>query len=289
MNYSMRFKIQSVYAKLRPSEKLVADFLLLHMEEAEEYSLVRLCGEAGVSQPTVIRFCKALSYDGYRDFREELLKENAQRKTVGEMEVHPLFGLRISEGDRLEEVPKKAVLSAMELMEKSLKYISASDLEKTVKTVKNARVIDIYGVENSNTACFDLLNKLLYLGLNARFFSDSYLQHICAGHLTREDTAIAISYKGRSRQTVESLRLAKESGAITIAITSDRNSPILAYADIPICLGEEPSEVYGNAIFSRTTQVAFVDMLYVGLILSDYKYFIKKLDISSKLVEGKEL
>ena len=82
MNYSMRFKIQSVYAKLRPSEKLVADFLLLHMEEAEEYSLVRLCGEAGVSQPTVIRFCKALSYDGYRDFREDLLKENAQRKTV---------------------------------------------------------------------------------------------------------------------------------------------------------------------------------------------------------------
>lgn len=42
--------------------------------------------------------------------------------------------------------------------------------------------------------------------------------------------------------------------------------------------------MYGDAIFSRTVQTALVDMLYMGVIKSDYDYYTKQLDYNSKLI-----
>lgn len=285
MDDPVKFQIESNYANLRDSEKRVADYILEHMGEAEGYSLVELCRLAKTSQPTVIRFTKAVGYDGYRSFREALLKQNVRR---GERGFEPLYGFRIGKEDRPEEIPAKTIANVIRLLEDTLKVIPLKDYEDAVELMARADMIDLYSVENSNATSMDLLNKLLYLGLKARFFEDSYLQHICAGHLTERDVAVGISYTGRSRNTVEALKLAKKSGARTIAVTNDRTSPILEYADVGLCASQEPSMVYGNAIFSRAPQLALVDMLYMGIILKDYPRYSKLLDKSSRLIRGRE-
>lgn len=285
MDNPVKFQIESGYANLRDSEKRVADYILAHMEEAESCSLVELCRLAGVSQPTVIRFAKAMGYDGYRSFREALLKQNVRRTESG---FQPLYGFQIGREDGPGEIPAKTIANVIRLLEDTLKVIPLRDYEAAVELMAQADVIDIYSVENSNATSVDLLNKLLYLGLRARFFEDSYLQHICAGHLTGRDVAVGISYTGRSRNTVEALRLAKKSGAKTIAVTNDPDSPLLDYADVRLCASREPSMVYGNAIFSRAPQLALVDMLYMGIILRDYPRYSKQLDKSSRLIRGRE-
>lgn len=40
----------------------------------------------------------------------------------------------------------------------------------------------------------------------------------------------------------------------------------------------------GDAIFSRTAQIAIVDMLYWGVILSDYDRYAAVLDRSSQII-----
>lgn len=44
---------------------------------------------------------------------------------------------------------------------------------------------------------------------------------------------------------------------------------------------------YGDAIFSRTSQMMVVDMIYMGLIVSDYDRFVKRLDKSSRTIRDK--
>ena len=61
---------------------------------------------------------------------------------------------------------------------------------KVIQKLKNARMIDIYSVENSEVTALDLLTKLLYLGLPCRHFSDYYFQRISAGSLTSDDVAV---------------------------------------------------------------------------------------------------
>ena len=101
-----------------------------------------------------------------------------------------------------------------------------------------------------------------------------------------EDVAVGISFSGYSKDTVEVMKEARKSGAVTIVITSFRDSLISRYADILICTSRKQL-FYGDAIFSRTSQLMVVDMIYMGLIASDYDRFVKQLDRSSRIIRDK--
>ena len=81
------------------------------------------------------------------------------------------------------------------------------------------------------------------------------------------------------------MKLAKRKGASTIVLTNYDDVLIGKYADIMLCTGNR-QQLYGNAIFSRTSQIAVVDMNYTGSILRDYPKYTKKLDESSRIVRN---
>ena len=111
-------------------------------------------------------------------------------------------------------------------MEDNLKNISVKTYENVIKAIKNAQIIDIYSVENSNVIAKDLLTKLLYLGFQCRHMDDTYHQRIAASNLTSKDVAIGISYSGCSEDTIKAMKAAKKSGATTIAVTNFKDSVI---------------------------------------------------------------
>ena len=88
---------------------------------------------------------------------------------------------------------------------------------------------------------------------------------------------MGISHTGKSRQTVDALAIAKEAGARTIAITNSETAVINRFADIVLCT-ENRQYMYGDAIFSRCAQVSIVDMLYLGVFLTDYEQNAKRLN-----------
>ena len=147
-----------------------------------------------------------------------------------------------------------------------------------------ARTIDIYGVENSMTPANDLLTKLTYLGLNCRMHTDAYLQQISAAHLGVADVAVAVSHSGCSMDTVKALKQARKTGAGTIAITSPKEPLLAKYADVCLNTGGQALSIYGTAIFSRIPDLAVVDLLYMGIIQSDYERFSRNLDKSGAVI-----
>ena len=178
MDGSMRRKIESVYGSLRPSERKAADYLLEYRGRAGDLLMEELAGAAGVSQPTVMRFVKALGYSGFREFKYALVQEEARgQRKEGEIE---LYGFQLSSRDRLEKIPGKIVATSIRMLEETLKNFSKKTYRKVIEALTSARLIDIYGVENSEVMAMDLLTKLLYLGLPCRHFSDCYLQQIAA-------------------------------------------------------------------------------------------------------------
>lgn len=278
-------QIEAGYGDLRRSEKQAADYILSHMEEAADLPLDRLAYSAKVSQPTVLRMLKALGFNGYKDFRYQLVAELA-RETDREKPDQIMYGYTLSRQDTLEEIPIKMAATTQRMMEETLKNFSGKNYQKAVQKLKKARLIDIYSVENSEVTAIDLLTKLLYLGLPCRHFSDYYFQRISAGSLTSEDVAVGISYSGESKDTVDVMRTARKAGACTIVITNFRDSTIAKYADILICTSQEQF-FYGDAIFSRTTQLLIVDMIYMGIIASDYERYVEQLNRCEKVVREK--
>ena len=269
MKNNIMTQIESGYANLRKSEKQAADYILDHMDQAQDLPLDRLAKAAGVSQPTVLRMLKALGYKGYKDFRYHLVAELAKsgEKEKADEQPQPMYGYTLNRKDSLNEIPVNITMTTERMLEETLKNFPGKTYQKVIEALKNARMIDIYGVENSEVTAVDL-------------------QQIAAGRLTDQDVAVGISYSGESKDTVDAMRAAKRSGACTIAITNFKDSTIGKYADILICTSQD-QHFYGNAIFSRSTQILIVDMIYMGLISSDYEHYVEQLNKCEKVVRDK--
>ena len=281
MENTVKLGIQAIYTALRPSERRVADFVLRYQGKAKNLLIEDMARECGVSQPTVVRFVKAAGYKGFRDFKYALMQEEAKADDVKDR--IDLYGFKLSKQDRLEDIPGKIVATSMEMLEETLKSISAREYKKAVDAICEARDIVIYSVENSLCTANDLLTKLTYLGINIRMYGDYYLQNVSAVNLGKGDLAIGISYSGCSRHTVEMMALARKSGAKTLVITNFENSLISKYADILLCASNRQF-LCGDTIFSRISQLALVDMLYAGVLNNDYDRLCKKLNKTSEIV-----
>ena len=133
----------------------------------------------------------------------------------------------------------------------------------------------------------DLMTKLLYLGIDCQYYTDYYLQRISASSLHQDDTVIAISYSGQSKDVVDTVKIAKKAGAKVVVITNFGQTPSGKNGGDVVLKSSQKQLLYGDAIFSRTTQMALIDMLYMGIILSDYEKYTHQLDKSSKVVRDK--
>lgn len=284
MDKSMRIRIQEVYATLRPSEQKVADWFLEYKGMGKELLMEELAKQTSVSQPTIVRFVKALGYSGFKEFKYSIMQQQARTDKEDESaDGIELYGFKLSSQDKLEEIPGKIINTSVKMLEETLKSIQIKEYKRAVDAILEAENIVIYSVENSICTATDLMTKLTYLGLNCRMYGDYYLQNVSAGNLTKKDLAIGISYSGYSRHTVEMMRIARRTGATTLVMTNFENAVIAKYADILICASNQQF-LYGDTIFSRISQMALVDMLYAGLLNQDYGRLSKRLNRNSKIV-----
>lgn len=280
----IRERIDHVFPSLRPAEQAVAQYVRAHLNETAELTVGQLADAAQVSQPTVIRFARKLGFGGYRELRY-VLRHPQDEKLVT---FDPLEGFDLNPWDTLDSVPGKATASAKTLIDELYTSLDLKALRRATEIITQADVIDIYAVENSIAPAIDLCTKLTYLGLQCRFNQDAYLQQIGAGHLRRGDAAIAFSHSGSSADTVKAMRVAKSTGAHTVAITNMNGTPIVNWSDVVLLTGRGNHAIYGNAIFSRVAHTAMVDMIYMSVILSDYGRFSTELDRSGRIIADRE-
>lgn len=277
MQDTLRFKIQKKYNELRPSEKKVADYFLDRNNDNNNLTLKQLEEKTSVSQPSVMRFVKAIGFTTFKAFKIALITDKAKYPSKEEI----LYGFEIDEKD--QGLSSRIISTNIKMLEEALKSISQKQLDETINAITQAKQVAIFAVENSISIAQDLLTKLIYLGINVCFYEDNYLQSLLANNLKEGDVAIGISYSGNSNSTIEVLKRAKRNNAKTIAITNFAQSSIQQYGDHVICTSNDQF-LYGDAIYSRCTQMAVVDMIYMGIIMADYEHFTTHLDESRKLI-----
>ncbi len=279
----VRYNIRAAYPKLRQSEHRVAEYMLEHMDDMENMTLARLAESADVSQPTVLRMLRKAGYGGFKELRIAVLKDKMKENVDKKVTDGDILGMPFHKGEKIEDIPGRIVVNTIELLNDSLKSISAKALEKAVCAIDRAGRVGIFSVEDSNSVAIDLQTKLMYLGISCEYNCDYYLQSIQAGHMSTGDVAIGISYTGTSINTVDVLKSARNRGATTIAITNFTDTPLAEAADIMI-LTSDRQFLQGNDIFSRTVHMAVVDMIYVGLMSMDFDKYSGQLSKSGRMI-----
>jgi DNA-binding MurR/RpiR family transcriptional regulator len=89
--------------------------------------------------------------------------------------------------------------------------------------------------------------------------------------------AIGFSHSGTTADTVQFLKLARDNGALTVAITGSRDSPLARAAAERLVTHARESTLRAGAMVSRIAQLALVDCLFMGVARLRYEQTIDAL------------
>ena len=258
-------RIRSRLPNLAVAERQVADWVLTNSDKVVDSSMAQVALACGVSDTTVLRFCRAAGFKGYMDLKLSVARDMASPTQL----VHE----DIEEGDAPAVVVKKVFLSNIQALYDTLDVLDEGDLEKAVELMLAAERIFVIGVGTSNSIVHEAYNKFFRLGLNCHAQTDAYLQLMEASLMGPETVVIAISQSGSSTDPVITLEEATKHGAKAIVITGHADSPLTNFADVVFLTVSRESR--GEAIASRIAQMTIVDALYVVMSLT-------MLDVSTK-------
>ncbi|MGC2782927.1 MAG: MurR/RpiR family transcriptional regulator, partial [Roseiarcus sp.] len=136
---------------LRKSEAKVADLVLADPARILDSSLAGVAELAGVSQPTVIRFCVALGYSGFQEFKLRL----AQNLALGRSATHSV----ISDRDGLSAVTDKIFEYTLTSLDWARRHLDRAALEQAVDILAGARSIAFFGYGASAIVAMDAQQK----------------------------------------------------------------------------------------------------------------------------------
>ena len=233
--------------------------------------------DVGVGEATVIRFCRALGYSGYQEFKLRLAQDLVEPVAF----IHE----NITFADRPAEIATKVFQTNLRAVEETQRALDPGMVEVAARAIAAARRVDIYGVGYSYFSALDAKLKLVRFGLTADAFGDPHLQVMSAVALRPGDVAIGISHSGSTRDVVEALVPARKAGATTVAITNFSPSPITRTADVVLLTASHESPLGGEVLTSRIAQLCVLDVLSVAVAVQLGERVLKLIERTSQAVE----
>lgn len=253
-------RIKSSYSDFSDKEKKIADYIINNPKEIIHSTINQVAEDLNVAEATVFRFCKRIGFKGYQAMKIALAAEVVS--TIND--IHE----KIQEDDDEKTVAEKVFMSNIRTLEETLRVIEQDRFEKAVKAILNANKIYFYGNGGSGSVAEDAHHKFLRTGLQSAAYSDSHLQVMSASLLGKKDVAVIISHSGSNKDMLQSLEVAKEAGATTIAITTLAKSPLSQGADISLYTVSDETEYRSEALSSRLAQLSIIDALYVNVSIA---------------------
>lgn len=253
-------RIRSARELFKPAEAVVAEFVLAQPQKMLQMSVSEAARVSGVGEATVIRFCRALGYKGYQEFKLRLAQDLVEPVEF----IHE----NISFDDSVAELSQKVFQTNQRAVEDTQRAVDPARVALAAKALASARRVDIYGVGYSYFSALDLKLKLVRFGLSADALGDPHLQLMAAVTLRPGDVAIGISHSGSTRDVVDALGPARKAGATTLAVTNYSPSPLTRVSDIVLLTAAPESPLGGEVLTSRIAQLCVIDVLSVAVAVT---------------------
>ncbi len=248
--------IREYYSEIFSAEKRVADFILKHPEIAVNLNVAKLAKKSGVSDATVVRFCKHIGYSGYYELRINLSRDLGHRQAAHAQEKGEDFS------DLFEVFAKKLRVVGNNL--------TTTLLSETAELIHASNHIHIVAVGNTVplSMYMGFLLGRMQIRCTYNVVPEYFLNHInLAG---KGDTIIAISKSGESKAVLQALKLAKARNMQSIVITAYGDSPCGRLADNLLVSASQEEAFNVRKSYFHLNEMAVIDaLLYHVLELLD--------------------
>lgn len=259
--------IRSVKNSLTASAQRIADFILENSAEVTHLSTAELATRSNVGEASLIRFCKKMGYSGFQEFKMQLAVSLVKNETS-----QPgLLSNEIDLNDDMEIIGEKLQLVLQHVLSETRALLDFNILRDVSDKMINSASITFFGVGSSGVTAEEAKHKLMRIGYSVDAIANNHFMYMKASLLGQGDVVIAISHSGESPETIKALRIAKEGGAFTVALTHNSHSSICTYADKVLINGNRENWLQGDSIGTKIAQLFVLDLLYTELIRSDFE------------------
>ncbi|MPM01947.1 HTH-type transcriptional regulator MurR [bioreactor metagenome] len=271
--------IKQNFESFTDREKLIAEYLLSNKKSIINMSAKEIGDVTNTSAPTVVRFSKKIGFDSLNEMklRLSLNLQNDEDNSDFEYLHGDLSTKNIIYGIKA---------SIDSIMNQTIGILKEEELEKAIEILNKAKNIYIFSVGVSSLVGMDFYYKLSRINKRCIAHADTHLQITSSALMEKGDVAIAISYSGETKEVIRCAKNAKEAGIPVISITkASINNTLANISDIVLQVPFVEKTLREGAMSSRISQLAIIDMLFIGMAKNNLKAVEEKLRVTRKAVE----
>ncbi|WP_373598167.1 MurR/RpiR family transcriptional regulator [Paraclostridium bifermentans] len=271
--------IKQNYDTFTDREKLIADYLLSNKESIINLSAKEIGDLTSTSAATLVRFSKKLGFNSLNEMKLNLSMSLKDNKESSSFEY-------IDKNLETKDIIYGIKNSIDAVMDKTVSLIKEEELEKAIDLLIKAKNIYIYSVGVSGLVGMDFYYKLSRINKRCIAHNDTHLQITSSVLMEEGDVAVAISYSGSTKEVLECVKNAKKNNIPVIAITkASVNNELEQLADITLKVPFVEKSLREGAMSSRISQLALVDMLFIGMAKNNLEEVEEKLILTREAVK----
>lgn len=251
-------RVTDAYPTLTRSARKIADYILDHTLEAQYMSITALAEECGVADATISRFCRALGFDGYNEFKLALAKASAPAPNTPA----PNAAGAIHAGDSITEMSRKLYAADAAAIAQTMALVEEEKVRTAVQLLSEARQVFCFGQGGSMVMAMEAWARFATVARQFQCIQDSHMQAMAASLAGPEDVILFFSYSGSTRDMMDVLRLAKSRGVRVILVTHFAKSPAAARADVVLLCGSKEGPLQSGSIAAKMALLFVVDVLF---------------------------
>ena len=269
--------VRAALPTLRKSDAKVAALVLAEPAQVLESTIAETAGRAGVSQPTVIRFCVAIGFSGYQEFKLRL----AHSLALGRPATHSVILHSDSSGGVADKVFDYTLTS----LDWARQHLDRDALERAVAVLAGARSIEFFGYGASGIVAQDGQQKFPLFGVPCRAQSDVHQQIMAASMMGPGDVAVVISNTGSNPQLAEVATVARAGGGGVVGIVGT-DGLVSARCDVAIVVETlDNTSVYTPTI-SRIAALVVIDILSTAVAMRRGEAHIARVDAMKRRLDA---
>jgi Transcriptional regulators len=269
--------LEEAFDRLTPTEQKVAQHLLKLGDALLDTSIADVAKACGTGKSLVVSTCKKAGFKGYKDLCLAMSAAAALDRFSPQgayIDIYP--------DTPSEDVCRIILKSTTAAIEDTFALMDVKQMEQVAASLIAARRILLVGVGASGIVAQDTHHKMQRIGLNAHFTMDAHCQLLAALPLTKEDCVLAFSASGETHSVLETVRVAKENGALIVAITHIGQSSLEKLSDMVFPVAAGQTAFRHDGLTSRQSMLTVMDMLTTLCAGLDYDKTLTLLNRASE-------
>jgi len=253
-------RVQHLQHELSPAEQRVASLVLEHPRKVLSEPIAEIARLADVSQPTVIRFCRSLGFQGLAEFKLKFAGS-----LTGSI---PVRHSQVRMSDSTHDLSAKVIDNTVSAILKFRDGLDVHAIDRAIELLRRANKVEFYAMGNARVVALDGQHKFFRFRIPTTAHGDAHLFQLAAELLQPGDVVVAISTAGQAPELLSAVDAARAAGASVIAITSSK-SALAKKASVCLAVDHTEDSTTFLSMISRILQLLLIDIMAVGISLGD--------------------